>query len=208
MRYVLLILLASCASGSSEFHRGTMVAPPPAPARPGVGAPIRGQPGEPHAYPRSPYIRTLPQTPETMRQPGIWASDAPSEGRPVVLPQVYGVDMPMPDGAKEVRDIAHLKMCANMLPPTMKRSGVGDPRWLTAGEARCVVAGYLWQCMEFMKDTYLREWMRQADRNALEGEIQAAREFFKRSCAGDGDTERARGLYLMRPKWDVREANP
>ena len=126
----------------------------------------------------------------------------------MALPQVYGVDMPIPDGAKEVRDIVHLKMCANMLPPTMKRYGTGDPQWMTPSEARCVVAGYLLQCMEFMSDSYLRDWMRPADREALKAEIQAARTFFKHACSGDGATDRAAKAYLTRPKWNIHEANP
>lgn len=120
MRYVLLLLLASCASGHSEFHRGTMGAPPAAPARPGVGAPIRGQPGEPHAYPRSPYTRVLPETPETRHGPGLWAADAtlppppPMRKKGEPIPKIRVLDIPVPhhENATDALDTGPTEQCA------------------------------------------------------------------------------------------------
>lgn len=103
MKYALFLLLLSCGAPGHEYMRGTMVAPPPAPVRPGVGAPIRGQPGEPHAYPRSPHTRVLPETPETRHGPGIWAADVTARGErdddhpneQPGRPQIFGIPLPI-----------------------------------------------------------------------------------------------------------------
>jgi hypothetical protein len=80
MRYVLLCLLClGCASGApTTYSKGTLRPPPPAPTRPGVGLPayepgVRPMPPQPNPAPR----RVLPQTPETRKEPGLWASEAP-----------------------------------------------------------------------------------------------------------------------------------
>jgi len=95
----LLLSLAACTSGPSEYHRGTFVPPPPAPARPGVGLPTY----DPHARPFPPQpqpkpTRVLPETPETRRGPGIWASDDTTPPKPKggKGPVLWDVELPMP----------------------------------------------------------------------------------------------------------------
>lgn len=77
----LVLVLSACAtspSAPSELQRGTYVSPAP-PPRPGVGAPVVGQPEpfEPRNYPKSPYTRVLPQDENTRRGPGLWSVEAP-----------------------------------------------------------------------------------------------------------------------------------
>lgn len=73
MKWILLLLLTSCAANQSAFP----VAPP---FNPATDAPITiGHPGyvAPEPPPRSPHKRVLPQTPETRREDGLWATSAP-----------------------------------------------------------------------------------------------------------------------------------
>jgi hypothetical protein len=73
-----LLLVSGCASPGHELQRGSAVAPPPPPVRPGHGAPVVGQPGQQApAFPRSPHRRVLPPS----REPGLWAGDAPQASR-------------------------------------------------------------------------------------------------------------------------------
>ena len=72
--YGLLALLAACASSPTPYERGTLTRPPPPPTRPGVGAPIVGQPGSfTQPPPRSPNTRVLPPS----NEPGLWSADTP-----------------------------------------------------------------------------------------------------------------------------------
>jgi hypothetical protein len=113
--YVLGSALAGCASGPpSEYHRGTFTPPPPAAVRPGVGAPVLGQPGMgPESLPRSPHHRVLPPT----REPGLWAGDRPravAEEPPdwrTREPSVLGIAIPEKEGMGP-DDIVILKRCA------------------------------------------------------------------------------------------------
>lgn len=99
-RYLVLSVVLLACSGpqraeSTEYRRGTYAPVRPAPARPGVGAPVVGQPGYVgpiEGIPRSPYGRVLPQTPETRREPGIWAADNP----PSVKWTFMGTPLPLP----------------------------------------------------------------------------------------------------------------
>lgn len=144
MKYALFLLLLSCGAPGHEYMRGTMVAPPPAPARPGVGAPIRGQPGEPHAYPRSPYTRALPQTPETMRQPGIWAA-TPS----APLPSVLGVMLPLPRTKAPDKDVEAVSKCAAVVNGSIdmaeKRAAM---RHIPDARRECIVAQLYLRCAD------------------------------------------------------------
>lgn len=99
MRFLpLLLLLSACATSPGARTTYSQSAPVPE-FEPAWTAPhTTGQPGyvSPEDVPRSPHKRVLPQTPETMRGPGIWASDGPYEltrERPAIL----GVTLPMPE---------------------------------------------------------------------------------------------------------------
>ena len=91
-RFLALLLLAAC-SGPSEYHQGAPVARPPAPPlRPGLGAPVVGQPGAAaRPLPRSPNTRLLPPSSE----PGLWSADRPKEvAGPYTIPSVLGFTPP------------------------------------------------------------------------------------------------------------------
>lgn len=86
---LLALAIAACAP-SPEYHRGTLARPPPAQARPGVGAPTY----DPHTKPLPPQpqpkpTRMLPPT----REPGIWASNDP-EQRHGGTPRLLEIDLP------------------------------------------------------------------------------------------------------------------
>jgi len=92
---LLILLLSACAANQSAFP----VAPPFSPV---LDAPVTvGQPGyvgELERAPRSPHKRVLPQTPETRKEAGIWAANAPSQTEPVLL----GVRLPVPPDAPQL----------------------------------------------------------------------------------------------------------
>lgn len=108
-----------------------MPRPPPAPpARPGVGAPIVGQPGSATAPPpRSPNRRVLPPSTE----PGLWSADTPrASGDTGEAPVLYGIEMPAPVEVGEVARF-HAAMCARTLADATQAAGQAN---LVAGLSR------------------------------------------------------------------------
>jgi hypothetical protein len=105
-----VVAITACTSPeSSEFHKGTLTRPPPAPAaRPGVGAPMYGQPG-PQMHPRSPHGRVLPETPETRKGPGIWAAHPPDDAPTIT----FNWDVPVPEDDDEAAE--QLRKCAKTM---------------------------------------------------------------------------------------------
>lgn len=203
MRYVLLLLLASCTSGPSEFHRGTMVAPPPAPARPGVGAPIRGQPGEPHAYPRSPYTRVLPETPDSLREDGLWSGGGPVASTSPLAP-VLGVIVPTPQNYESDSDPN--AFCAALV----EHGGDATPAFARALRAlgddakRCFVARAMVACMEFRlaehaprlatdDGPHLTKWKHAFQRD-IQRSLEALRAFLLKKCT-PGLIDDTNGLF-------------
>lgn len=82
MRFLILLFLTACAtSAPSRYEQGAFRPAPPV-FVPSQDAPHTvGQPGyvtPPASQPeRSPHTRVLPETPETRREPGLWAGDEP-----------------------------------------------------------------------------------------------------------------------------------
>lgn len=140
MGWVILLALAmaSCAP-PQQFERGTYV---PAPtARPGVGAPVVGQPRARVEPPRSPHKRVLP--PE--RGPGIWAGDDSVPGHPVI--DVFDVIVPAPEPSAHARDV--VTTCAGKVRDGMI-AGVGLERAimaLTLQRRACVVLTVMVDCL-------------------------------------------------------------
>jgi hypothetical protein len=107
---VVALLAVACSStpeASATYERGTLTGPPPAQRRPGVGLPTytphTARPGvEPQPKPQ----RALPQTPETQRQPGIWAANPPQD-EPAIA---FDWRVPVPDDDHEAA--TKIKACA------------------------------------------------------------------------------------------------
>ena len=152
MRFLLLVALSACSSTApSHYGQGVPVRPPPAPpARPGVGAPVVGQPGAQAApVPRSPNRRPLPPSAE----PGLWSADSPrAASAPGGAPKVFGVDMPtLEDVPPSAR--VHEKACANTLARTLKteRVSTGLAR-LNEREKECVALAAYAACLRLAED--------------------------------------------------------
>lgn len=96
MRWLALVLLASCAAPQGEFRDGARL-PPPEPhtsfTPAGAGLPEYWAQPEAEAPPRSPYTRVLPQTPQSRKQPGIWAAGGQTE-LPVIHLANVGFELP------------------------------------------------------------------------------------------------------------------
>lgn len=107
--------LISCATpGPREYHDGMPLRPPPAPAaRPGVGAPVVGQPGifDPREYPKSPYGRVLPEDENTRREPGIWAADDDGPIGDIDPEEVFIWPVPLPPNPAP-HEIGYASICA------------------------------------------------------------------------------------------------
>lgn len=104
----LTVALAACSTqDSSEFHRGTYLQPP-APTRPGVGAPMYGTPNPAMHAPRSEHKRILPETTETRKEDGIWASTPSTDAVPLIL------GVPYPEEPTEGTMSAYVP-CANRM---------------------------------------------------------------------------------------------
>lgn len=120
--YLLLFLLAGCASSpprSRNLHDGPLVRAAPAFVAPGYTPAGAGLPeylptAEAPTVERSPHRRILPETPDTRREPGLWAGDEPRAAKredPNTRPMVIrGIPLPSPRNASTpaVRTCGHL----------------------------------------------------------------------------------------------------
>lgn len=203
----LFFLLACTGAPSDGYHRGTLVRPQPAPHRPGVGAPVVGQPGQHPDYPRGPHKRVLP--PE--RGPGLWAADVPrasdDEAPGVAL---FDIPLPIPDGAKTATDIQGIAACA-MAGEIGARSlpGLLDRLQHQSYETRrCVVAGVLMRCtndlverqklfIEKNKGTSYDAASAIAVRDRMARAFAASRPFYRFACGPGSLTEDVLDLMDM-----------
>lgn len=200
-RAVLLYLavLVGCASGppgGQEYHQGAYRPPPPAPHRPGVGLHIPGQRvRKPDVQPQPRPTRILPQTPETMRQPGIWAGDATFDDATREF-GVLGVLLPFPTGGTaedeatrhQVRICAYISrlMFANIMPEKELAKA-------TDAEVACVVARAFRACA--LKDVAQRDALKARGdlyspliNNVVARNRAAAQDFVDRACGADTKT--------------------
>jgi len=176
LRLLPLLLLMACA-GPAEYHRGTMPAPPPAPLRPGVGAPVMGQPGsyrEP--LPRSPNSRVLPPS----NEPGLWSADSPrASNSETAAPILYGIELPVPEEAgPEAR--FHAEMCARSIDDATRASGKAR---LVEGLSRQQKACLALQLQDVCLLT-VRGALPQAQRARLDALLAMSRAAVDRECLG------------------------
>lgn len=97
-----LLVVVACASPPREYRQGVPVAPRPSTFNPIMDAPHTiGQPGHverQREYPKSPYARVLPQTPESKKEDGLWAARSPDSYNGFEL---MGTLLPLPDNAND-----------------------------------------------------------------------------------------------------------
>lgn len=144
--WVVLLLSACSSPRGTEYARGTAVAPPPAPVRPGVGAPVVGQPGASVSAPRSPHKRYLPP----QKEAGVWAGDVRSGPR-TATPLVAGVTLPFPESATSDADKVQAAACAETINAAMAGTTLLERLLaLERPKRSCAVANIYFQCMAGM----------------------------------------------------------
>lgn len=147
---VYMALVACAGSGlPREYRQGAVVAPRAPVFNPTLDAPVTtGQPGHvaPAKMPRSPYGRVLPETPETRKEPGIWAGNVE---RLPVTPVIGGVQIPFPDGAEDDAAQNPTRVCALSIGAVLNdvQGGVGASLLaLPAGARECMAARLFATC--------------------------------------------------------------
>jgi hypothetical protein len=145
---VVALLLAACGSPRRQYAQGAPLAPRPPAFSPTTDAPHTvGQPGhvrpatrmEPNPRPG----RVLPETPETRRGPGIWASGAPSDGAERG-PQILDVPLPIGDTLTDPKDYWLTDECAVMM-DRAARKVVGKTK-LSTTMRQCLAAQQYLTC--------------------------------------------------------------
>lgn len=139
MRFLFLLLLAGCSANQGAFP----VAPP---FTPSMDAPIVvGQPGyvgEPERAPRSPHKRVLPETPETMRQPGIWAATDP------FTPTILDVEVPPTPDVSDVTRAAEHRCVADYADVFFRSEELARRAFRhSPAQRRCIAAALFAECM-------------------------------------------------------------
>ena len=174
----LLVLSACSSTAPSRYEQGAPVRPPPAPAaRPGVGAPVMGQPGAFSApLPRSPNSRPLPPSSE----PGLWSADTPKasaadDGRPIL----YGIEMPTPAAADPAARF-HAAMCARSLEQATQEAGKASlVEGLSRQQKACLALQLQDVCLLMVRGVLPR-----AQRAGLDAIVAMTRGAMERECIG------------------------
>jgi hypothetical protein len=126
---ILALAISACVSPSTTYERGTLR---PLPARP---QPKVGPTYDPHVAPLPPQPqpkpgRVLPQTPETQREPGLWAANIPDDDDSLGGTRLGGMEIPYPLDAAMPHDKAPARMCGLTMTATIERGGFSQ-RWLS-----------------------------------------------------------------------------
>jgi hypothetical protein len=121
----LLCLACAPASQPGTYAKGTFRPPVRAPTfSPAEDAPHTFEPGRPAPVQPGPIpVRVLPQTPETRREPGIWAGDdqdPPGWNEPLPPIKVLDVDIPMPPEVKTQWDAVLAVWCSHIADTGMR----------------------------------------------------------------------------------------
>jgi hypothetical protein len=155
MRFHLLALLAltACAAPSTgtTYRQGAFVPMEAPPFEATETAPhTTGQPGHvaPEEVPRSPDARRLPQTPQTRREAGVWASgDGHSRDSRIA---VLGVMLPLGPGGDD--ELTAPLGCMMRINDALDHAGRGDAEALPPNEKACLVAMLYRRCTQLALD--------------------------------------------------------
>lgn len=174
---LVVLFLVGCAGNQSAF-------PAPPPFNPAMDAPITiGHPGTvaPRKPERSPHKRVLPQTPETRREDGLWASDGEPLGRS--LPLLLGQPVPFPpDGTNDQRLDALANACATTMNSAAEGAGIASFLRVVPDEARLCLSMQLYHYCLFW--TVKGEDVDDTTRRRIDAFIQHVREKLRAACNG------------------------
>lgn len=164
MRAIILCLfLAACASPAPTTYSQGAYRPAPPAFNPVTDAPITiGQPGYVRpgvqAEPGPKPTRVLPETPQTRREPGIWASDtgAPSGEE---WQRVLNIYLPMPESITSAAEAWPVARCARHINTRLDALGLMErARALSTRSIRACLAARLYQfCAQFEADDLARK---------------------------------------------------
>lgn len=203
MRWVALVLLAACAPAQSEFRDGARP-PPPEPRTAytpaGAGLPEYLAQPEPEAPPRSPYTRVLPQTPESRKQPGIWAGDAPATPHPA--PMLLGV--PLPLGVDEQDVVTRTsRACMSLMQDALLKVNPDLSTWADRHK-RCLGATLYFRCAN--DDALTRStWGGPTDKMAANRLRVLAWELRERECVPPDHPQRRTVVEAILSQYDAGE---
>lgn len=203
---ILCLFLAACASPAPTTYSQGAYRPAPPAFNPVTDAPITiGQPGyarpgvqvEPGPKP----TRLLPETPATRREPGIWASDAPSpsasdDGKPV--PLVLGVRLPYWLMQDEPDDREHTRWCAARTDALLRK--VMTPAEIAAlseQETRCLAMRMYNLCSTDGWEPRLKqdETLTKNERSVLGVLVRFTAQMVADHCGKDASTTRVQDAY-------------
>lgn len=111
--------------------------------------------GQPEARPeRSPHARVLPQTPETMKEPGLWAGDRPMAASSTT-DEILGVQIPLPEEAETETEKAPTRWCVATVKEAIATSNkMALLRQLDPVLLRCLVAMLHEHCADVVAERY------------------------------------------------------
>lgn len=208
----LALALAACASPPTTYERGTLR---PLPSRP---QPKVGPTYDPHVaplppQPQPPPVRVLPQTPDTRREPGIWAAvEGSGDGKPYVC----GVEIPMSplDPYEDLlTQVAPMVKCSQSLVRRIDILGLKERIEAIPMPARtCLIAALYHFCNQREMGKEGKEQIAKGSGAAalsphLVRNVQLAENFYIKACASDRSPEGDAIEDLLKRRWDVIETH-
>lgn len=203
------------AGDPRHYAQGIPVAPRPAPSySPTRAAPITiGQPGmAPQGnYPRSPPGRTLPESPDTRREPGLWGSEPPQGSMWHGFPRVLDVAIPIPpDAAEDPHYLRVVNGCVYLIGMALSATELHkQASELDLFPRRCLVARLQLHC-----SAGIEKHLRQRESPLLAAQQRAREEdekFRREACRGvkpDDFPDRIFGMVSCRWSRDFERAQP
>lgn len=154
-----LLFLAACVASPQPTYERGVYRPAPPTFRPHEQAPYtEGQPGHlrpmPEVQPGPKPSRVLPQTPETRRTDGIWASNAPN-----LSDTVYVMYEPMPapnaDDERWANERTHLMQCGWAMNANVRN--IRDEAWIASLNEKvraCLAYKLMMGCLGMRESMY------------------------------------------------------